>query len=88
MRDKEKTKAPKKRKKEKFEDDGRTVADMNVEGMPWYRGKNYKPNETPKLSREEKRAVFKGAFLSLVVPLLCTLAGLAAAGILIWLWLH
>ena len=26
----------KKRDKEKFEDDGRTIANMNVEGMPWY----------------------------------------------------
>ena len=25
-----------KRKKPDFEDDGRTIADMNVEGMPWY----------------------------------------------------
>ena len=29
-------------------DDGRTIADMNVEGMPWYM-----PGET--LSREERR---------------------------------
>lgn len=26
----------KKKKKEIFEDDGRTIANMNVEGMPWY----------------------------------------------------
>lgn len=25
-----------KNKKEKFVDDGRTIANMNVEGMPWY----------------------------------------------------
>ena len=25
-----------KKKKTKFVDDGRTIADMNVEGMPWY----------------------------------------------------
>lgn len=24
------------RKKEKFEDDGRQIANMNIEGMPWY----------------------------------------------------
>ena len=23
-------------KKEKFEDDGRQIANMNIEGMPWY----------------------------------------------------
>ena len=26
----------KKRREDVFEDDGRTIADMNVEGMPWY----------------------------------------------------
>lgn len=26
----------KKREKEQFVDDGRTIANMNVEGMPWY----------------------------------------------------
>ena len=26
----------KKRREDAFEDDGRTIADMNVEGMPWY----------------------------------------------------
>ncbi|MCI7813982.1 MAG: hypothetical protein SO016_08170 [Lachnospiraceae bacterium] len=25
-----------KKKKEKFEDDGRQIANMNIEGMPWY----------------------------------------------------
>lgn len=25
-----------KKKREKFVDDGRTIANMNVEGMPWY----------------------------------------------------
>ena len=24
-------------RKQKFEDDGRRIADMNVEGMPWYK---------------------------------------------------
>ena len=29
----------KKRNKEKFVDDGRVIANMNVDGMPWYSGK-------------------------------------------------
>ena len=28
----------KKKKKEKFVDDGRVIANMNVDGMPWYSG--------------------------------------------------
>lgn len=31
-------------KNEDFEDDGRTIADMNLEGMPWYRGRNQQNN--------------------------------------------
>ena len=31
-----------KRDKVKFEDDGRTIANMNVEGMPWYRAPSKK----------------------------------------------
>jgi len=34
-----------KKDKVKFEDDGRTIANMNVEGMPWYKGPS-----APKLS--------------------------------------
>ena len=79
----------KKKKKEKFVDDGRTIVDMNVEGMPWYRGKNYDPsNPPPKLTRKERFAVFRGAFVAMIPVVLCTVAGLTVAGILIWLWLH
>ena len=67
-----------KKKKTKFVDDGRTVADMNVEGMPCYRGKNYEPD----------KMVFKGTFLSMIKPLLCTICGLGITAILIWLWLR
>lgn len=28
----------KKKKKDDFEDDGRTIANMNIEGMPWFTG--------------------------------------------------
>ena len=27
------------KKDKEFEDDGRVIADMNVDGMPWYRGR-------------------------------------------------
>ena len=35
----------KKKKKEAFEDDGRTIANMNVDGMPWYT--EAKPSKSP-----------------------------------------
>jgi hypothetical protein len=39
MEDKEKTK----KKKVKYTDDGRTIANMNVEGMKWYVPEKHKP---------------------------------------------
>ncbi len=86
MADSKKEKKKKKRKA-KFVDDGHPVVDMNVEGTNWYRGKNYDPN-APKLTRGERWAIFKGAFLSMLPPFLCTIAGLGIAIILVLLWLR
>lgn len=55
-----------KSKKESFIDDGRVIANMNVEGMPWYRampGKVSHPegeNEPIELTRKEKAAMMSG----------------------------
>ena len=50
----------KKQKPDAFEDDGRTIVNMNVEGMPWY---HRTPDQTPEstgehyqMTREEQRA--------------------------------
>ncbi len=87
QKDKSKKAKKEKKKKPRYEDDGHTVVDMNIEGTSWYRGKNYDPN-VPKLTRKEKRAVFKGAFLSMLPAFLCTLAGFGLAILLIVLWLR
>ena len=49
-------------------DDGRTVAPMNVEGMPWYRREREDkapapaaPQQREKMSREDRWAFFTGA---------------------------
>lgn len=60
-----------KRKEDKSyqEDDGRSFADMNVEGMPWYRPKEAGDSQGEKLnlSRDEYKSfvwgVLKAAFL-------------------------
>lgn len=56
-----------KKQREKFVDDGRTVANMNVEGMPWYDKKtealkkmNASQSELPELDREGKLAMLWG----------------------------
>ncbi len=56
------------RKKRSEDDDGRVVARMNVEGMPWYVERNGDTPEQPenggqpeRLNREESRAFAWGA---------------------------
>ncbi len=52
-------------KKEKFVDDGRTIANMNVDGMPWYNpskdaGGNRSAQDFSDLTKKEKRAMMGG----------------------------
>ncbi len=53
------------KKKEKFMDDGRVIANMNVDGMPWYHpnAKNHETTQTtplPEMTRKEKAALTRG----------------------------
>ncbi len=52
--------AEEKRREEAPEDDGRTIAKMNVEGMPWYTppgpGTGMNQGDGPEMTREERRA--------------------------------
>ena len=63
------------KKHDYFEDDGRTIADMNVDGMPWYVQKRERPvaseSEPLELSRKEKWAMMGGI---LKATILVTLA--------------
>ena len=65
----------KQRNRTSFEDDGRVVAPMNVEGMPWHTPKNPFTTEGSQdkqpLTREEER-LYRGAALK---------AGLMIAGV-------
>lgn len=54
-----------KESKPKFEDDGRTIANMNVEGMPWYNPSRDRATDTSAqdftdLTPKEKRAMMRG----------------------------
>lgn len=55
-------------KKKKFIDNGETIANMNVEGMPWYKSekeqKKRKELMSLNISRHERRAMIWGAFLA------------------------
>ena len=62
-----------KRNRDEFDDAGRPIADMNVDGMPWYLEKREKQPEQEKieLTKEEGRAMMGGI---LKATLLVTLA--------------
>ncbi len=51
--------AERKRKRDDFEDDGRTIVNMNVEGMPWYHRTDETPGEETgehyQMTKEEER---------------------------------
>lgn len=81
----------KRRDKEQLsEDDGHTIADMNVEGMPWYRKREkweQQDGKSPEYSKKERWAIIwgtlkasllvAGAFLGaffLVILLICIVA--------------
>ena len=70
-----------KKKREEFVDDGRTIASMNVEGMPWYDKKteeikrmNASKSDLPELDREGKSALLWGVIAAAL------LIGLVFAG--------
>lgn len=82
-----------KKKKEKFEDDGRTIADMNVEGFKWYNpevktdGKHCEKKQP--IPKSEKRAVFLSGWRAFAFPVICALlGGLIAFALLYFVWLN
>lgn len=84
----------KKKKTEKEEDMYKdvTIADMNVEGFAWHRDaheqKRLTEYEKIGLTKKEKRAIIRAAFLNMLPTFLCALCGFAATMILIYLWLN
>ena len=49
-------------KRQYDDDDGRTIADMNVDGMPWYSKKRSTEKKMPmvELSKEERKGLYSG----------------------------
>ena len=80
----------KRRKKELPDyDDGRTIADMNVEGMPWYRPASKKEvKESDKPSRKERWAMIRAGYLSYLPRILAIVFGFSVVFLVLWLWLH
>ena len=70
------------------DDDGRTIAEMNVEGLPWYNPTAGKVKEEDKPTRKEKRAMVRAGYLAYHPAFLMALLGFTAAVLIIYLWLH
>lgn len=72
------------------DDDGRVIAPMNVEGMPWYQ--NHAPDASPRpqaeqlTRRQTARVVWNATLAGLAVALTfsATLVGLVL--FLLWVW--
>lgn len=75
-------------KKEKiiWIDDGSTVSDMNVEGMPWYVKGGHKKKKPDRLKFKEKLAVVFGAYKAYLPFLITIILSIAFVFVLIWLW--
>ena len=77
------------KKKHEFEDDGHVIADMNVEGMPWYQ-EGKKPGDTDPatdLTKGETWAAVRGMMkAALLVTGAFILAGFLFILLLLYLW--
>jgi len=82
----------KKKEKEKFIDDGRTVADMNVEGFKWYVPEKVKAEQKKihdlQITKKERRAMIKAALTTVLPVVLLYILGFFLVFVLIIIWLR
>lgn len=76
-----------KKNNEQYYDDGRTIANMDIEGMPNRIKKNQKRKSQYDVSKEEKRHLIFAAYKAMLPLLLCGIVGMTLAMLLIMLWL-
>ena len=76
-------------KKETFIDDGRTIAPMDIDGMPkrFFIKKQKKEIKQNDVTKSEKRALIFAAYKAFLPVLLCGIVGMLLAMLLIMLWL-
>lgn len=76
-----------KKNNEQYYDDGRTIANMDIEGMPNRIKKSQKRKSQYDVSKEEKRHLIFAAYKAMIPILLCGIVGMTLAMLLIMLWL-
>ena len=81
-----------KEEKQQFVDDGRTIAPMNGDELPFYRrifaSKRTEKKVKVEVTKEERRALRKAMFSVMLPRLLLIIAGFGIAALVIFLWLH
>lgn len=75
----------KKQKKPKYIDDGHTIYNMDVDGMP-HRPRKKKESDI-ELTKGEKKALTKAAFAQYLPIFIITIVGFLLAMVLIYFWL-
>ena len=79
----------KKTQKTPIYDDGRTIVDMNVEGMPWYNpnrtGGKRKNHDKPTF--KERMAMIFGAYRAFLPFVLATVVAFGIVALILYLWL-
>ena len=70
-------------------DDGHTIVDMNVDGMPWYNPNrtDRKTNDKDKPRFKERMAMVFGAYRALLPFVALTVTAFALVAVIIYLWL-
>ncbi len=83
-------------KRQQYEDDGRTIADMSAEWMPWNRGifrKNrgerkaaVQSKEEKKQAKQEYRMAVWAMYRAMLPQILCIIAAFGLVFLLLKLW--
>lgn len=77
--------------KAKFVDDGRSIADLNIEGFSWYIPKRLKREKTElanlNISKKERKAMILGAFSAILPVAGFIIVMYAGAFLLLSMWL-
>ena len=86
------------KKREPFVDDGRTIADMSADWMPWNRGffrgranrKKTEGRQPAKMSKQEERETYRAAvwamYRAMLPQILCIVAAFVLVSILLKMW--
>lgn len=79
-----------KNKKHYDDDDGRTIVDMNVDGLPWYNptAKDKKVAKEDRPTRKETHAMIRAWFAAYLPRIIAVVVGFGLAAGVVVCWLN